>query len=145
MASRVLAFDSSGASLAAFGREGEGPGEFRDLYSVAVLGDTVVTLDARAARPGLFAKDATWLGPWRHQPLSGSVRLEGVADDEIYNPIVIPRDRTLDRAYVRIGHVGPSNTVLLPPRDARAAASAVACAGADGGFTSRAIRSPVES
>ena len=134
MESRVLVFDSSGTPTTAFGRQGEGPGEFRDLYSVALLGDTLVTLDPRAARLGLFDRGGTWLGMWRHQPLSGNVRLEGVAEDEVYNPIVIPRGRTIDRAYVRLTHAGPSDTITLPGRDERAERSGVTCFGGDGGI-----------
>ncbi len=134
MESRVLVFDSSGTPTTAFGRQGEGPGEFRDLYSVALLGDTLVTLDPRAARLGLFDRGGTWLGMWRHQPLSGNVRLEGVAEDEVYNPIVIPRGRTIDRAYVRLTHAGPSDTITLPDRDERAERSGVTCFGGDGGI-----------
>lgn len=134
MESRVLVFDSGGAPVTTFGRQGEGPGEFRDLYSVALLGDTLVTLDPRAARLGLFDKRGEWLGLWRHQPLSGNVRLEGVADDEVYNPIVIPRNQTIDRAYILLTHAGPTDTVVLPQRDDRGAESALTCIGADGGI-----------
>jgi hypothetical protein len=132
--SRVLLFDSLGNLVTMFGRQGAGPGEFRDLYSVALLGDTVVTLDPRGARLGLFDKRGRWLGLWRHQALTGDVRLEAVSDDEIYNPIVIPRDRSIDRAYVRFTHTGPSDTIVLPARDERAAQSGVTCMGSDGGI-----------
>jgi hypothetical protein len=137
MEARVSVFDSSGTPITVFGRQGEGPGEFRDLYSVALLGDTLVTLDPRAARLGLFDKGGTWLGMWYHQPLSGNVRLEGVAEDQVYNPIVIPRERTIDRAYVRLTHAGPSDTITLPDRDERAERSAVTCFGGDGGIHSK--------
>lgn len=38
--------DSTGALLAAFGRDGEGPGEFRDVFDVRVLGDTLALYDS---------------------------------------------------------------------------------------------------
>lgn len=42
---RIQVFDTTGAWVRALGREGEGPGEFRELYSLAFLGDTLLALD----------------------------------------------------------------------------------------------------
>lgn len=47
---RILFFDGRGALLGAFGREGEGPGEFRTMVPLGWFGDTLVVRDNRTAR-----------------------------------------------------------------------------------------------
>ncbi len=42
--SKVSVFGSDGAPLASFGREGDGPGEFRNPTSLAILGDGTVAV-----------------------------------------------------------------------------------------------------
>lgn len=56
---RVVVFDAEGNPLLAFGRQGEGPGEFQRLDRVAVLDSRVVTHDSRLRRLGIFNLDGT--------------------------------------------------------------------------------------
>lgn len=49
----VRAYDTTGAMIRSFGRDGEGPGEFRSAY-IAVSGDTLVVQDPRTARLTTF-------------------------------------------------------------------------------------------
>jgi hypothetical protein len=67
----LKAFDSAGSFLRRVGRTGSGPGEYRDPYSIAWLGDTLALLDPRNARIELLDLQGGWLGTIPTQPLSG--------------------------------------------------------------------------
>lgn len=56
-------FDSEGTFLTAFGREGEGPGEFRNIEVMGTVGsDTLVVLDGRQRRTSRFHPEVGFLG-----------------------------------------------------------------------------------
>jgi hypothetical protein len=56
-------FAPDGRFLAAFGREGEGPGEFRNIRVMGTVGfDTLVILDGRQRRVSRFHPEAGFLG-----------------------------------------------------------------------------------
>lgn len=88
--SSIRVFSPAGAFVRAFGREGDGPSEFRALATIGMLGDTVYALDWRLRKVAEFALDGTLIrtrridySPWRHglisriQPLrSGDLVLE---------------------------------------------------------------------
>lgn len=57
-----------GSPPRSLGREGEGPGEFRQVASVAVAGDTIVAYDARLMRLTRMAMDGTLRGVRRVTP-----------------------------------------------------------------------------
>ncbi len=54
-AQEIRVFDGDGEHIHAFGRPGEGPGEFTTLWSIAELaGDTIAAIDPRGGRVSLF-------------------------------------------------------------------------------------------
>jgi hypothetical protein len=56
-------FAPDGTFLASFGREGEGPGEFRNIQVMGTVGsDTLVVLDSRQRRTSRFHPDLGFLG-----------------------------------------------------------------------------------
>jgi hypothetical protein len=57
----ISLFDSAGVHIRTIGREGSGPGEFRRLTNIGLLGDTLWALDNTARRASLFAPDGTVL------------------------------------------------------------------------------------
>ena len=60
---RVRIFGPEGAFLDGFGREGEGPGEFRDIKVMGMVGlDTLVLLDGRQRRVSRFHPEVGFLG-----------------------------------------------------------------------------------
>jgi hypothetical protein len=60
---RLRIFAPDGTFLASFGREGEGPGEFRDIRVMGTVGiDTLVVLDGRQRRTSRFHLEVGFLG-----------------------------------------------------------------------------------
>ncbi len=91
---RVFGFD--GAHVRTFGREGQGPGEFRSLYSLAWAGDRLVTFDPGQGRIGEFSVDGEWLGQRRTSGgLTGSaafIRFFPVGENEVFRFAFDPDD-----------------------------------------------------
>jgi hypothetical protein len=75
---RVKYFDAAGRLLKVAGRDGDGPGEFRQLYAICrTRGDTIVVADG--ARLGVLDKHGTFV---KHLPSPpGDLPLDGCFDD----------------------------------------------------------------
>ncbi len=67
----VRLYDRTGTFVRSFGGEGDGPGEFRELSGLEVLGDTLTVYDRRNGRLTTFELDGG---------LGGSVRLADTGD-----------------------------------------------------------------
>ena len=62
LAVEIRVFDDDGGHLRTFGRHGEGPGEFANLWTIAELpGDTIVAIDPRGGRVSLFTSSGTFV------------------------------------------------------------------------------------
>ena len=61
----IRVFGLDGAHIRTFGRDGEGPGEFGTIYSIAWVGDRLLTLDPWVGRIGEFSAAGEWLGQRR--------------------------------------------------------------------------------
>ena len=68
--SRIKAFRPDGTLAVEFGREGEGPGEFRSIQSIAWVGDRLLVLDFRNGRISELSASGEWLGS---RPAPGGV------------------------------------------------------------------------
>lgn len=135
---RIHVLGADGRPLRTLGRRGAGPGEFRDLYSLAWVGDTLAALDPGNARIGLFTRDGQPAGTWRAQALSGDarvVRLSRAGPRQFFNMAVRPAGGGSERVYVRYGPAGPGDTLAGPPFDPRNRASSVVCHRPDGGIS----------
>ncbi|HEX6315546.1 MAG TPA: 6-bladed beta-propeller [Gemmatimonadaceae bacterium] len=55
---RLQLYDSSGRHLRTIGRDGDGPGEFRGIMTMSVVGDTIGVWDLRARRFSLLTVDS---------------------------------------------------------------------------------------
>lgn len=55
---RLHLYDAAGRHLRTLGRDGSGPGEFRGLMTVSVVGDTIGTWDLSARRFSIFTADS---------------------------------------------------------------------------------------
>ena len=68
---------------------GRGPGEFRNIYSIAWVGDRLLTFDPPLGRLGAFSAEGEWLGQRRTEAagLTGSaadIRLYPVGANEVF-------------------------------------------------------------
>ena len=62
LAREIRVFDDDGGHLRTFGRGGEGPGEFTNLWTIAELpGDTIVAIDPLGGRVSLFTSSGTFV------------------------------------------------------------------------------------
>lgn len=108
--SEVRVFGLEGAHRRTFGREGDGPGEFRSLYSLAWVGDRLLTLDPRLGRIGEFSAEGEWLGQRRTvmAGFSGSpafIRFYPVGPNEVFRFAY-----SLERETIWVGHHGSGDT-----------------------------------
>ncbi len=58
---RIAVFRPDGSFSHSLGREGAGPGEFRDPRFLGILGDTILVTDNTLARTLLFQRDGTFI------------------------------------------------------------------------------------
>ncbi|MFC1529351.1 6-bladed beta-propeller [Gemmatimonadota bacterium] len=58
---RIAVFNPDGAFSHSMGRDGAGPGEFRDPRLLGILGDTILVTDNTLARTLLFQRDGTFI------------------------------------------------------------------------------------
>lgn len=88
MNDEIRVFGLDGAYRRTFGRDGEGPGEFGSIHSLAWAGDRLLTLDGSLGRVTEFSAEGQVLGQRRSQGgLSGdpaAIRLYPVGFDETY-------------------------------------------------------------
>ncbi len=106
----VRVFGLDGTHRRTFGREGEGPGEFRSLYSLAWAGDRLLTLDPRLGRIGEFSAEGEWLGQRTTvmAGFSGSpafIRFYPVGPNEIFRFAY-----SLEREAIWVGHHATGDT-----------------------------------
>ena len=99
----IMVFDSLGSPLSRFGREGEGPGEFDALYSLAWAGDTLLTLDIGNARLCRRTPEGDWLtcipSPGRLVASPVTYRLYQVGPREIYQWAYRPDEDVLEPSW----------------------------------------------
>jgi hypothetical protein len=74
----IRQYDSSGRFIRTIGRSGSGPGEFRMLWTIGLLADTLYAFDLNPGRLSLFSLDGTHLTTRRfeHEPISENDRPE---------------------------------------------------------------------
>ena len=108
----VRVFGLDGSHRRTFGREGEGPGEFQGLQSLAWAGDRLLTLDPAQARIGEWSAAGEWLGQQGMRTgVSGHrrlVRLYPVGPDEVFR-FALPG---LKRSYVGLSSSGETGDTL---------------------------------
>ena len=84
----VRVFGLDGAHRRTFGREGEGPGDFQTISSLARLGDRLLTYDPILGRVGEWSPTGEWLGQQRTRGrvggIGGAIRIFPVGPDEAY-------------------------------------------------------------
>jgi hypothetical protein len=111
----VTVFDSLGSVPRVIGRTGAGPGEYRDPYSLAWLGDTLAILDPRNARIELLDRSGRWAGSWPVQPNSGwqLIRLYRTGAHEFWRYGSGVRDGKVQSWFLRNAGDHPGDTLVF--------------------------------
>lgn len=78
---RVLMFAADGTYLGSFGREGQGPGEFSSIVSMAIAGDRIVIKDNRNNRLSVWTVDGEHVADHPSRSFRVLLRMEGMGDD----------------------------------------------------------------
>lgn len=105
----IRVFGLDGVHRRTFGRDGEGPGEFRSIYSIAWVGDRLLTYDPHLGRIGEFSAAGEWLGQrataggWTGSP--ADLRFYPVGPNEVFR-YALAAD--MERAWV--GHHSTGDT-----------------------------------
>ena len=109
----VRVFGLDGAHLRTFGREGEGPGEFQSLNSLAWAGDRLLSFDPEQGRIGEWSAGGEWLGQRNTQTgVTGPpdvLRLYSVGPDEVFR-------RDLENRYIGLNSRGQTGDTLASLR-----------------------------
>ncbi len=109
-------FDSTGRFIRVLGREGSGPGEYREPYSIAWMGKSLAVLDPRNGRLGLYDSTGHWLTSWPVWSITGGqfIRLYRTAPTVwLYGA----GPKLSDGVFIRYTASGPQDTLPLfhPP------------------------------
>jgi hypothetical protein len=128
-----LVFTGEGVRIDSIGRRGQGPGEFRSVQRLTLVGDSITVVDAALNRTQLFDPAGGLIGTWHAVPASypppyaanrpravladGSVLVEPrvLASS---SPETVPLFRQRGRSVVQIGEVeweAPMMRVQFPP------------------------------
>ena len=129
----IRVFGPEGEHLRTFGRQGEGPGEFGSLNSVAWVGDKLLALDFGNGRVGEFSFEGEWLGQRSEfggiGGGGGTLRLYPVATDLAYVLTYAPARN----AMVFAGHAvaGPTADTLHALSAPEGTVSGIRCTSAE--------------
>jgi hypothetical protein len=136
LANQIRVFAQDGRHLRDIGRPGAGPGEFRDLYSLAWLDESLAAMDPRNARIAVLAPTGEWIEGIQHFPITGPpslIRLHPLGDDGFYAPAIDMRSQSIP--FVRMTRSGPMDTIAAPVAPADVRSAGVVCRRPDGGIT----------
>jgi len=110
----VSIFDSAGRLVRQLGREGAGPGEYRDPYSLAWLGQGIALLDPGNSRIGLYDSAGHWTKSWIVQRISGSqfIRLYRTPPT-FWSYGLRPAGAQQEGIFIQYTRAGPTDTLTF--------------------------------
>jgi len=118
----VRVFDGQGRYVRTIGRRGGGPGEFRELVNIGLLGDTLWTIDRGLGRVSFFADDGKLVlevpREVADQPISSGQRFFGVSVSDL-TPGGLAMGTALYTAAAVAAGLVPKAPVLLLTRGGR--------------------------
>lgn len=113
----IRLYDHEGRRIAAIGRSGSGPGEFRHLGAMTWIGDTLVVDDQRQSRVTYVTRDGTLVGTRRLPSPLARTRFGRAAQDSAFRFFVVhaasPGGTVLGVAALTVG-VGPAQAAPFP-------------------------------
>jgi hypothetical protein len=121
---RIRLFGAGGNLIRLIGGDGDGPGEFGSLNSIALLGRSVIALDAENQRIAEFTLAGAWRGerpmPFPEPGSPETLRFYPVGPAEVFVHAVREGDDGLEHVWVRHLERGVSGSrpVLPDPPDA---------------------------
>jgi len=135
----VKAFSRDGELVVSVGREGQGPGEFRSLQALAIVGDRLLVLDFGNGRVAEFTLSGEWLGARTTaggiSGLPSLLRFYAVSDSQAYQWSMKAHDGRSERTWVEHGPAGVTGEMtqlhLEPPEPTH-----LVCERSDGGTMS---------
>lgn len=134
----IRVFGLDGIHRRTFGRFGEGPGEFGALYSLAWVGDRLLTLDFGVGRIGEFSAEGAWLGeremPGGYTGWPSELRWFPVGADEAFAAGLRMSPAGLESVFVGHDRRGLTGDTLSYQRSPAAAGSTIICR-FDGGIS----------
>lgn len=77
---RIAVFDAGGKYRRSFGREGDGPGEFRSPRLLWIRDGKIAVWDSRNRRTSMFLTDGAYLKSYSHPKASGAREIHPVPD-----------------------------------------------------------------
>jgi hypothetical protein len=109
---RVLEFDSTGTLVRQVGRDGAGPGEYREPYSVAWLDGGLAVLDPGSPRLSVFGPGDEWHS-WPVQPITGGQVVRLYRTPPVFWSMGIrPAGNSSQRLFIRWDASGPRDTIV---------------------------------
>ena len=126
----IRVFDSAGREIRTIGRQGAGPGEFADLYSLAWAGDTLAAYDPGNSRLQLVARTGRPVASWTGSRITGGsdVRLFQ-SGGRFFMPTWRPAadGRAIEQLLITPAESGVSDTLRMPPKPETADPTVVVC------------------
>ncbi len=103
----IRVFGSGGSLVRRIGREGQGPGEFLSIYSLAWVGDVALALDFGNGRIAELSETGEWLGtrpaPGRVSGPPSSMRFYATSDTAVYQWSARASDGGIELEWVEQG------------------------------------------
>ena len=113
----VNEFDSTGTFVRQIGRDGAGPGEYRQPYSVAWLDGNLALLDPGNTRLAVFDRAGHWVTSWPVQPLTGGQVVRLYRTPPAFSAFAYRRTGGgAQNLYVRYALGGAQDTVAVAAR-----------------------------
>lgn len=117
----IFVFDSAGHPLRVLGREGSGPGEFKDKYSLAWVGDTLAVYDPGNGRVEFIDRRGNWVASQSNARISGGsdVRFYQAGAREFFRPSYDKRDGSDHgrMTFIRAGFGVKPDTLVVPENE----------------------------
>lgn len=115
----VNEFDSTGTFVRQIGRDGAGPGEYRNPYSVAWLDGNLALLDPGNYRLAVFDRRGKWVTSWPVQPVTGGQFIRLYRTPPGFSAFAYRRtEGGSQNLYVPYTLSGPQDTIALAAQPA---------------------------
>lgn len=117
----IYVFDAAGRPLRVLGRAGSGPGEFKDRYSLAWVGDTLAVYDPGNGRIEYVDRRGNWVASQGNPRITGGsdIRFHQAGPRQFFRPSWGEDDSKdgIRRFFIRAGFEVHPDTIIVPDMD----------------------------